>query len=46
MTVYELKSGDDFEDGIIDLDCTNKEQEPVVLELKDNEFITSVTIVG
>jgi hypothetical protein len=41
--IYELKSGEtDFEDGIDSLRCTNFETEPVVLELKDNEFITAI----
>ena len=39
---YELKNGDEFEVGIDSLRCTNFETEPVVLELKDNEFITSI----
>lgn len=40
--IYELKSGEDFEDGIDSLRCTNFETEPAVLELKDNEFVTSI----
>lgn len=43
QVIYELKSGDDFESGINSLRCTYFEQEPVTLELKDNEFITSIT---
>ena len=46
VVVYELRSGEEFEDGITGLKCSIPEQEPVVLELKDNEYITNVTVVG
>ena len=41
-----MKTGEEFENGISSLKCTYFESEPVTLELKDNEFITSITGTG
>lgn len=46
MVVYELKSGDDYENGIYGIKCTSLDGEPVVLELKDNEYINSIYGTG
>lgn len=43
---YELKSGEEYENGIEGLKCTNFDHEPVVLELRDNEYITSINGMG
>lgn len=40
--LYELKSGDEWEDGIDSLRCTDYEHEPALLELRDNEYVTSI----
>jgi hypothetical protein len=39
---YELKNGDEYESGIDSIRCTNYEQEPQVLNFKDNEYITAI----
>lgn len=44
--IYELKSGEEFENGIESLRCQNYDQEPAVLELRDNEYITSINGSG
>lgn len=44
--VYELKSGEEYENGIEGLKCQNYDMEPVVLELRDNEYITSINGMG
>lgn len=35
--IYELNNGEEFEDGLIDLECKIDNMKPNVLELKDNE---------
>jgi len=44
--IYETKSGNDHVDGIIDLYCKTFDVEPETLELKDNEYITSIYGTG
>jgi hypothetical protein len=44
--VYELKSGEEFESGIESLRCQNYDLEPAILELRDNEYITSINGTG
>jgi hypothetical protein len=44
--IYETKSGNEHTDGILDLYCKTYDIEPEVLELKDNEYITSITGSG
>lgn len=46
MVVYELKSGEDFENGIYGIKCTSFDGEAVVLELKDNEYINAIHGTG
>eukprot|EP00347_Sterkiella_histriomuscorum_P015750 403355823 len=46
QVTYELKNGQDFEDGIYDLRCTNHDLAPKFLELKDNEYITTIYGTG
>ena len=43
---YELKSGEEFESGIYGIRCTNFELEPTILELRDNEYITTISGTG
>ena len=45
---YELKSGDEYENGIFDIKCTNHDMIdfPTVLDLKDNEYITAIYGTG
>ena len=46
--IYELKSGEEFENGIYNIKCTNLDliDFPATLELKDNEYITSIYGTG
>ncbi len=39
---YELKSGEEFTNGLDSIRCTSYETEPVTLEFKDNEYLTSI----
>ncbi|CDW78756.1 UNKNOWN [Stylonychia lemnae] len=44
--VYELKNGEEFESGIESLRCQNYDMEPAILELRDNEYITTINGTG
>ena len=44
--VYELKNGEDYENGTYGIKCTNYEVEPSILELKDNEYINNIIGTG
>lgn len=44
--VYETSTGEDIVDGIPHIKCTNYDEEPVVLEFKDNEYITTISGKG
>jgi hypothetical protein len=46
--VYDLKSGEEYENGIYDIRCTNHDMIdfPAVLDLKDNEYITAIYGTG
>lgn len=41
-----MKDGSEYEDGIYDLRCTNHDLPPKFLELKDNEYITTIYGTG
>ena len=43
---YELKSGSELTDGIKDLPCTYRDLPSKFLELKDNEYITTIYGTG
>ena len=43
---YEMKNGDEHEDGIYNLKCTNNDIAPKFIELKDNEYITTIYGTG
>lgn len=44
--IYELKNGEEIENGITKLACTDLEREPEFLELKDFEFIVQIFGTG
>lgn len=44
--VYELKSGSELTDGVKDLPCTYRDLPSKFLELKDNEYITTIYGTG
>jgi hypothetical protein len=44
--VYELRNGEEFDNGPTGLSCANFDVEPQVLELKDNEYISSISGTG
>lgn len=46
QVIYELKNGQLLEDGLYNLKCTNLELKPTELELKENEYITSIYGTG
>lgn len=46
QVIYELKNGEDYENGIYGIRCTNFDLEPTILELKDNEYITAISGTG
>jgi hypothetical protein len=44
--VYELKNLEEYENGIVGIKCMNYDQEPQILEMRDNEYITSISGTG
>lgn len=44
--VYETSTGEDIVDGIPNIKCKSYDEEAVVLEFKDNEYITTISGKG
>jgi len=44
--VYELANGEEYTEGLLDLACKLTDSPPVILDLKENEYITAISGSG